>query len=74
MYKRSVATGTVKWFSDLAGYGVITPDAGGRDLHAHHSAIAAQGRASLSELQRVTYDASCGPKGATAVNIRPVSG
>jgi CspA family cold shock protein len=64
-----VASGTVKWFSDLAGFGYITPDAGGSDLYAHHSAIVGQGRASLQEAQRVTYDAASGPKGPMAVNI-----
>lgn len=64
-----MATGTVKWFSDLTGFGYITPDAGGRDLYAHHSSIVGQVRASLKEAQRVTYDAACGPKGPMAVNI-----
>ena len=64
-----MATGTVKWFSDLAGFGYITPDAGGSDLYAHHSAIVDKSGASLKEAQRVTYDAASGPKGPMAVNI-----
>lgn len=64
-----MAAGTVKWFSDLAGFGYITPDEGGSDLYAHHSAIVGQDRASLQEAQRVTYDAASGPKGPMAVNI-----
>ena len=64
-----MASGTVKWFSDLTGFGYITPDAGGTDLYAHHSAIVGQDRASLREAQRVTYDAASGPKGPMAVNI-----
>ena len=64
-----MATGTVKWFSDLTGFGYITPDAGGTDLYAHHSAIVGQDRASLREAQRVTYDAASGPKGPMAINI-----
>lgn len=64
-----MATGIVKWFSDLTGFGYITPDAGGSDLYAHHSAIVGQDRASLREAQRVTYDAASGPKGPMAINI-----
>jgi len=66
-----MAIGTVKWFSDFAGFGYITPDAGGDDLYAHHSAIVGQDRASLKEAQRVTYEAASGPKGPTAINIQP---
>ena len=66
-----MAAGTVTWFSDIAGFGYIKPDAGGSDLYAHHSAIVGQDRASLKDAQRVTYDAASGPRGPTAINIRP---
>lgn len=67
-----VATGTVRWFSDLTGFGFITPDDGGVDLFAHHSAIAAAGSKSLRETQKVSYDAASGPRGPTALNITPL--
>ncbi|MES2354086.1 MAG: cold-shock protein [Pseudomonadota bacterium] len=65
-------TGTVKWFNDAKGFGFITPDQGGDDLFAHFSEIRAEGFKSLQENQRVTYEATKGPKGLQASNIRPV--
>lgn len=34
-----MATGTVKWFNESKGYGLVTPDGGGDDVFAHFSAI-----------------------------------
>jgi cold shock protein len=62
-------TGTVKWFNDDKGFGFITPDEGGDDLFAHHSAINMQGFKSLKDGQKVTYEVTQGPKGAQASNI-----
>jgi len=67
-----MSTGTVKWFNDEKGYGFITPEDGGKDLFAHHSAIKMNGFKSLKEGQRVEYEAQQGPKGPQAVNIRVI--
>jgi CspA family cold shock protein len=50
------ATGTVKWFNSQKGYGFIQPDAGGRDVFVHISAVERAGIGSLIEGQRVRYD------------------
>jgi len=65
-----MATGVVKWFNDSKGYGFITPDEGGKDLFVHHSAILMEGFKTLSEGDRVEYEATEGPKGPQASNVR----
>jgi CspA family cold shock protein len=67
-----MATGVVKWFNDSKGYGFITPDEGGKDLFVHHSAILMEGFKTLSEGDRVEYEATEGPKGPQASNVRKV--
>jgi CspA family cold shock protein len=65
----NMVTGSVKWFNDGKGFGFITPDGGGKDLFAHFSAIQGDGRKTLRENQRVSFDVTSGPKGNQATNI-----
>ena len=65
-----MATGSVKWFGNDKGYGLITPDDGGKDLFVHKSAIAGNGFRSLAEGAQVSYDTEQGPKGPAAANVR----
>jgi len=65
----TMATGTVKWFSDDKGFGFITPDDGGRDLFVHYSGISGDGYRSLAEGARVSYEEEQGDKGPKAVNV-----
>ena len=48
-----MATGTVKWFSQAKGFGIISPDDGGSDLFVHFSNIAGTGFRNLDEGQKV---------------------
>ena len=67
-----MAIGTVKWFNDSKGFGFITPEQGGEDLFAHHSAIQMDGYKSLKEGQRVQYEERTGPKGKQAADIKAI--
>ncbi|MGP1614757.1 MAG: cold-shock protein, partial [Pollutimonas bauzanensis] len=50
----------------------ITPEAGGKDLFAHHTDIVGTGYKSLEENQRVSYEAAEGQKGPQAKNIQVI--
>ena len=66
------STGTVKWFNDDKGFGFITPENGQKDLFVHHSAIQGSGFKSLSEGDRVEFDAVQGQKGPAAENVAKI--
>ena len=50
-----MATGTVKWFNPVKGYGFITPDEGGKDAFVHISAVERAGLSTLQEGQKVNF-------------------
>jgi len=55
-----MSTGTVKWFKEDKGYGFISDDNGGEDVH--FSAIIAEGYKTLSEGQKVNFDTEEDPR------------
>ncbi|HLI00957.1 MAG TPA: cold-shock protein [Acidimicrobiales bacterium] len=67
-----MATGKVKWFNGEKGFGFIAQDGGGPDVFVHFSAIAGSGFRNLEENQQVEFDATQGPKGLQAANVRPI--
>ncbi|MBI5626927.1 MAG: cold-shock protein [Nitrosomonadales bacterium] len=65
-------TGIVKWFNNVKGYGVITPDNGTEDLFAHFTSINMSGPKLLNEGQKVAFEITQGVKGKQASNIQVI--
>ncbi|GJL94376.1 MAG: cold-shock protein [Hyphococcus sp.] len=58
-----MANGTVKWFNATKGFGFIQPDAGGKDVFVHISAVQQSGLSGLNEDQKVSYELEQGRDG-----------
>jgi CspA family cold shock protein len=61
-------TGTVKWFSNVKGYGFIEVE-DGKDVFVHFSAIEEDGYRSLKEGESVEFTIENGDKGPQAANV-----
>lgn len=61
-------TGTVKWFSNVKGYGFIEVEEG-KDVFVHFSAIEEEGYRSLKEGESVEFTIEDGEKGPQAANV-----
>jgi cold shock protein len=57
-----MATGVVKWFNPVKGYGFIKPDAGGSDVFVHISAVERAGLTDLAEGAKVSYEVKVDPR------------
>jgi CspA family cold shock protein len=51
-----MASGTMKWFNSMKGYGFIQPQSGGKDIFVHISAVEKAGLSTLNEGQQVEYE------------------
>ena len=64
--------GTVKWYNETKGYGFIQPDAGGKDVFVHATALERAGLRSLREGQKVSYELQTDQRNGktSAVNLQ----
>ena len=62
--------GTVKWFNDDQGVGIITPDDGSAHLFVHQGAVISDGQSTLGQGTKVTYVAESDDKRPRAGNVR----
>ena len=65
-----MARGTVKWFNSLKGYGFIQPQAGGKDVFVHISAVERAGLSGLAEGQVVEYEEVADKGKTSAQNLK----
>jgi CspA family cold shock protein len=57
-----MAKGTVTWFSEQRGYGLISPDGRGENIFVHYTEIVGSGFRSLKEGERVSYALARSPR------------
>jgi len=68
------ATGTVKFFNSMKGFGFLTRDDGQPDAFVHISAVERSGLAGLNEGERYEFDLEVDRRGKySAVNLVPAS-
>jgi CspA family cold shock protein len=62
-------TGVVKWYNATKGFGFISPQAGGKDVFVHATALEAAGLSPLQEGQAVKMSVVQGSKGPEVSSI-----
>ena len=68
------ATGTVKFFNAMKGFGFISRDDGQPDAFVHISAVERAGLGTLNEGDRLSFDIEVDRRGKfAAVNLQPAS-
>ena len=70
-WRRTMSSGTVKWFNAQKGFGFIQPSDGSKDVFVHISAVERAGMQTLNEGQSLSYELEQGREGKTsAVNLK----
>src|SRR5437667_9888479 len=69
-WELEMARGTVKWFNPTKGYGFIQPQAGGKDVFVHISAVERAGLTTLNEGQNLEYEIEENRGKTSAVNLK----
>lgn len=66
-----MATGKVKWFNNVKGYGFITMDNSeeSTEVFVHYSKIISEGYKTLKQDQQVKFETEITPKGYHASNV-----
>jgi len=65
-----MSRGTVKWFNSQKGYGFIAPQAGGKDVFVHISAVERAGLTGLDDGQIVEYEEVANKGKTSAENLK----
>jgi serine/threonine protein kinase/cold shock CspA family protein len=71
IFQRYNHTGTVKWFNDSKGFGMISVDGGG-DIYVHYTEILCEGFQSLGEGDNVEFEIVKDDKGDTSKNVKKI--
>ncbi|MGO3345239.1 MAG: cold-shock protein [Marinomonas sp.] len=66
-----LVSGIVKWFNDEKGFGFIERE-NGPDVFVHFRSINAEGRKTLTEGQKVSFEVTEGQKGPQAENVTAI--
>ncbi len=67
-----MATGIVKWFNTQKGYGFIQPEAGGKDVFVHATAVERAGIGTLNDGQKVSYELATDRGKTSASNLKVI--
>ncbi|MFC1508351.1 cold-shock protein [Candidatus Omnitrophota bacterium] len=64
-----MASGKVKWFNEVKGYGFIVMD-DEQEVFVHFTGIKGEGFRTLNEGEDVQFEVTESPKGLQAVNVQ----
>lgn len=67
-----MSLGTVKYFNDLTGWGIIASEDARTDVYVHYTAINMDGFRTLRQGQDVMFELTQGDIGYRADNVSPV--